>query len=521
MRAVVIGAGIGGLAAAIELARQGIETRGLERGPPVGGKMREVRVAGQPIDGGPTVLTLRAVFDELFAAAGARLDDHVRLRPMEVLARHAWEDGSRLDLFAEVERTAEAIGSFASAADVRGSREFCAYSGRIWEWVQGPFVREARPRLPGLVASLGLRGIRGMREVDWHRTMWRAICEFFPDPRLRQLFGRYATYYGASPFEAPATLNLIAHVERSGVWTVDGGMFRLAEAMAGLGRRLGVEIRCDAAVTGIEAEGGRVRGVRLAGGERVAADVVIANVDVWALAGGLFGEAAARAVDAPAERRRSLSALTWSMVARTEGFPLTRHSVFFSRDYRAEFDDLFARRRLPAEPTVYVCAQDRGGDVAGAGPADGASERVFCLVNAPARGGEGYFERAEIERCERATFGLLERCGLRIERSPAATVTTTPDGFARLCPATGGAIYGAATHSWTASLRRGGARTRLRGLYLAGGSVHPGAGVPMVTLSGRFAAQAAAADLASTRRSRVGATPGGTSTPSATTGASG
>lgn len=520
MRALVIGAGIGGLAAAIELARLGFETSVLEQAPTIGGKMREVRVAGQPIDGGPTVLTLREVFDELFADAGARLEEHVQLRPMEVLARHAWQDGSRLDLFAEVERTADAIGSFASAADVRGYRRFCEHTARIWERVKGPFVRDHRPTLPRLVGSLGLRGLRGLLEVDWHRPMWRAICEFFPDPRLRQLFGRYATYYGSSPFEAPATLNLIAHVERSGVWTVDGGMFRLAEAMAGLARRLGVEIRCGAAVTGIEAAAGRARGVTLAGGERVAADVVIANVDAWALAGGLFGEAAARAVDAPPRGRRSLSALTWSLVARTEGFGLTRHSVFFSRDYQAEFDDLFARRRLPAEPTVYVCAQDRGGDAAGAGPADGASERIFCLVNAPARGGEGYFERAEIERCESATFGLLERCGLRIERRPSAMVTTTPDEFARLCPATGGAIYGATTHSWTASLARGGARTRLMGLYLAGGSVHPGAGVPMVTLSGRFAAQVAALDLASTRRSRAGATRGGTSTRSATTGAS-
>ena len=517
----MVGAGIGGLAAAIELARQGALVTVVERASAVGGKMREISVGGQAIDGGPTVLTMRTVFEELFAAAGERLEDHVRLRPMEVLARHGWQDGSRFDLFADVERTAEAIGAMASAADVRGYREFCAHTARIWERVQGPFVKNHRPTLPSLVGSLGLRGMRGILTIDWHRTMWRAICEFFRDPRLRQLFGRYATYYGSSPFEAPATLNLIAHVERSGVWTVDGGMYRLAEAMAGLARRLGATIRCGAQVTAIEASGGRASGVILAGGERIPADAVIVNADAWALAAGLLGPVAARAVDAPPTDRRSLSAITWSLVGRAQGFPLVRHAVLFSRDYAAEFDDLFARRRPPVEPTVYVCAQDRSGDAEGAGVAEGASERLFCLINAPARGGEGYFQRSEIERCEEATFGVLARCGLTIERQAAATAITTPDDFARLFPATAGAIYGAATHSWMAPVARGGARTRLPGLYLAGGSVHPGAGVPMVTLSGRFAAQIAAADLASTRRSQTGATRGGTSTRSATTGESG
>ncbi|MBK8263069.1 MAG: phytoene desaturase [Nannocystis sp.] len=520
-RVIVVGAGIGGLAAAIELGRRGVEVVLLERAKHVGGKMRQIEVGGRSIDAGPTVLTMRAIFEGLFERAGARLEDHVTLRPMSVLARHAWQDGSRLDLFADVDATAAAIGDFASAADVRGYRKFCEHTAQIWKKVQGPFVHSRRPTLPSLVGSLGLRGMRGILEVDWHRSMWRALGEFFQDPRLRQLFGRYATYYGSSPFEAPATLNLIAHVEQSGVWTVDGGMFALAQAMAGLAGRCGVTIRCEAEVEAISARAGRVSGVRLRGGEQIAADVVIVTADAWALAGGLFGAEAAKAVKAPPTSQRSLSALTWSMVARTRGFPLTRHCVFFSRDYAAEFDDLFGRGRLPGEPTVYVCAQDRGGDAAGEGVSEGAEERLFCLVNAPARGGAGAFPRAEIERCERATFGLLQRCGLEITQSEQATARTTPDDFARLFPATAGAIYGAATHSWSSSLARTGSTTRLPGLLLAGGSVHPGAGVPMVTLSGCFAAESAAEALASTRRSPTGGTRGGTSTRSATTDASG
>jgi 1-hydroxycarotenoid 3,4-desaturase len=182
--------------------------------------------------------------------------------------------------------------------------------------------------------------------------------------------------------------------------------------------------------------------------------------------------------------------------------------VFFSRDYEAEFDDLFRHARVPREPTVYVCAQDRlHDDAAPDGP-----ERLLCLINAPADGDHAAYGAEEIESCADRTFEFLERCGLRVRRTPDATVTTTPAQFARLFPATGGALYGQASHGWQASFRRPGSRTRLPGLYLAGGSAHPGAGVPMAAISGRLAATRLLRDLASTSPWRLAVTSGGTST---------
>ncbi|TXN02077.1 CrtD protein, partial [Methylobacterium sp. WL103] len=209
----------------------------------------------------------------------------------------------------------------------------------------------------------------------------------------------------------------------------------------------------------------------------------------------------------PAER--SLSAVTFCLNARTVGFPLAHHTVFFSNDYRAEFDAI-RRGRLPADPTTYVCAQDRVGDAAPDGP-----ERLLCLVNAPAVG-ERRFTKPEIDACETTMRARLAVCGLTI--AAAETATTTPAGFATLFPATGGALYGRASHGWSATFKRMGARTRLPGLYLAGGSVHPGPGVPMAAQSGRIAADTLLADRraarpVSTRRSPATATSGGTSTP--------
>lgn len=481
----------------------------------VGGKMRQVCVAGQSIDAGPTVLTMRWVFEGLFADAGRSLHEHVTLRPLQTLARHAWQDGARLDLFADVERSAAAIAAFAGAGEARGFREFCRHTAAIYEQVSGPFIGAARPTLPSLVGSLGLRGLGNIFKIDFHRSMWKALGDYFKDPRLRQLFARYATYYGSDPFTAPATLNLIAHVEQQGVWVVEGGMFGLARAMEALARALGVEVRCDAEVAEVVAHAGKVRGVVLTSGEALAADAVVVNADIQALADGRFGEVAAAAVKAPPVARRSLSALTWTAVAQVQGWPLRRHNVCFSRDYAAEFADL-AAGRLPAEPTVYVCAQDR--DEA---PDDGARQRLLILVNAPPRGGEGRFSPPEIDACQSATFHLLRRCGLDVTLEPSASSLTTPNEFAAMFPGTGGALYGSATRGWTDSLTRHAARTRLAGLYLAGGSVHPGAGVPMATLSGRYAAQSVCEDLASTGAWRPAGTAGGTSTRSATTAASG
>ena len=516
-RATVVGGGVGGLACAIDLARRGVAVTVLERAEAVGGKMRQVSVAGQSIDAGPTVLTMRWVFEGLFADAGASLSEQLTLRPLHTLARHAWQDGSRLDLFADVERTAEAIAGFAGAAEARGYRAFCKYTEAIYKQVAGPFIASTRPTLPGLVGSLGPGGLRGVLKIDFYRSMWRALGDFFADPRLRQLFGRYATYYGSDPFTAPATLNLIAHVEQAGVWGVEGGMIEVARAMERVARGLGVEVRCGAEVGEIAAHAGKVRGVVLRDGEAIAADAVIVNGDVQAVAQGDFGAVSAAAVKAPSVTRRSLSAITWAAVAEARGVPLLRHNVFFSRDYAAEFADLRAGR-LPGEPTVYICAQDRGDmdDPGAAGP-----QRMLILVNAPPRGGEGRFVASEMDACRRTTLQLLKRCGLDVKLDPSASSVTTPNEFAAMFPGTGGALYGAATRGWTDSLTRHAARTRLSGLYLAGGSVHPGAGVPMAALSGRYAARSVCEDLASTAGWRPVGIVGGTSTRSATTVASG
>lgn len=507
-RVTVIGAGIGGLVAALELAVQGLEVTLVERTATPGGKMREISVNGARLDAGPTVLTMRWVFEEIFAAAGTSLSQHLDLHPAHILARHAWNDRDRLDLFADIARSADAIGQFAGPEEARGYLAFCTRAASIYRALERSFIRASQPTPASLVRHAGLGGLGDLWGIAPFSSLWGELGRTFKDARLRQLFGRYATYCGSSPFQAPATLMLIAHVEQEGVWLVEGGMQRIAEAIASLAQARGATLRYATEATAVLVDAGRASGVRLAGGEILSSDAVIVNADTSAIADGLLGDPAAQALPLPSASVRSLSAVTWALTASTEGFPLSRHNVFFSGNYRAEFDSLFRHGRLPSEPTVYVCAQDRDGRTSA--QRDGP-ERLFCLVNAPALGDSRPLTPTEIEQCTERSFGLLQRCGLRVHRTREATVVMTPTGFNDLYPGTGGALYGQATHGWKASFRRPAARTGLPGLYLAGGSVHPGAGVPMAALSGRMASACLLADLASTVRSVRVAMPGGIS----------
>ena len=504
-RVVVIGAGTAGLAAALTLAARGLDVTVVERAERPGGKMREVAIGARGIDSGPTVFTMRWVFDELFAELGETLENHVTLRPLDILARHAWSSGARLDLFADEARSMDAIGDFSGRADADGYRAFCADAKKIFDVLKSPFICAPAPSMTALLRSSGFRDLTAIKPFQ---TMWKALGGYFADPRLQQLFGRYATYCGSSPFLAPATLMLVAHVESAGVWMVEGGMYRLAAALAGLAIERGARIRYGAEVARVITESGEVAAVGLSDGERIAADAVIATADVGAIAQGLFGGEAVKASAGYPEAARSLSAMTWSCVAQARGFPLLRHNVFFSRDYRVEFESLSNQRRMPTEPTVYVCAQDRDDTATTLETA----ERLFILINAPAIGDRHRFEPAEVEQCAQRTFGVLERCGLSLETRPEMMQVTTPTDFNRLFPGTGGALYGRSSHGWMASFQRPGARTKLPGLFLAGGSAHPGPGVPMAALSGRMAAASVIEDLDSTARSRTTAMPGGMST---------
>jgi 1-hydroxycarotenoid 3,4-desaturase len=484
MTTVVIGAGIGGLSAAIALAAAGEPVTVLERQDAVGGKLRPVMINGEAYDGCATVMTMRWVFEELFALAGADFTSACPMTKLETYARHYWSGGACLDLHAERAVSIEAIKRFAGKGEAEAYSLFMENARAIHDSLKQPFLKNQRPSLIRMMAQMPLKQLV---RVNPYESLWTALRKQFTDRRLVQLFARYATYCGSSPFDAPATLMLIAHVEAEGVWRIDGGMAQLPKAMQTLAEKSGVKFIFNAHVEKIERESAHFSVRFDQGGQAFTCNKIVINADPTAVASGLFGQGLSSAADRVEERNRSFSGISWCGKIGMGGPALSHHTVFFSDDYETEFKQL--SQRLPDDPTVYVCDQGHG--------------RKQVLINAPAKGVMTAIEsRHSIAR-------RLAACGAEIDVHATVGVTHHPQDFAQLYPATYGALYGRALNTWNATFLRPQARTRIPGLYLAGGATHPGPGVPMAALSGMRAAEALLQDRASTKPFRKMAIAGG------------
>jgi phytoene desaturase len=480
---VVIGSGIGGLSAAIYLAAAGREVIVLEQAGQVGGKMGEFRQAGFRWDTGPSLITMRGVFEDLFALAGRRLEDYLDLQSVEPITRCFFSDGTRLDLSRDLPRMLEQLAAFGPAEAV-GYQAFLAYAARLYRITSPIFIYDQPPRL----ASLRKVSISDALRFDGLRTMSQAIQGFVSSPQLRQVLGMFATYVGASPYLAPATLNVIAHVELSqGVWYPQGGIYRIAQAYARLAAELGVEIRTGCRVQSIVVSQGCARAVRLASGEILPASAVVANLDVATVYDQLL----------PPERRflrrkrllermpPSCSAFVMLLGVRGEHPQLAHHNEFFSSDYPREFDQIFSQGVPPAEPTLYVSITSK------TTPQDAPSgcENWFVQINVPALSPAWDWQARALDYAALA-LDLLAQRGVDIRRKLVYQKLITPVDLQDWTGARRGALYGASSNNRWAAFRRPHNRCPdLSGLYFAGGTAHPGGGVPMVTLSGRVASQ--------------------------------
>jgi len=484
---VVIGAGMGGLSAAIHLASAGRRVIVLEQNAAVGGKMGEFRQDGFRWDTGPSVITMRPVLEDLFSSTGRKLEEYLELQAVEPLTRYFYPDGVRIDATRDLPRMLAQIEKM-DEGDVEGYLNFLAYAARLHR-ITGPvFIYDQPPRLDSFLKVSPL----DIPRVDGLRSMHQAQRAFVRSPHLQQLLGRFATYVGASPYLAPATLNVIAHVElNQGVWYPRGGIYRLAEAYAQLAQELGVEIRTHCPVEAIEVAGGRVSGVRLRDGRRLPAAAVIANIDVATVYEKLLPPLPAVRTRLKKLERQEPSCSGFALLLGVRGLhpELAHHNIFFSSDYRGEFEQIFADGRPPNEPTIYVAITSRST------PEDAPEgcENWFVLVNAPALGDSWDWEKETQAYGKRIVDTLAQVIARHAsETAPALRDSLlvkqilTPADIARLTGARRGALYGASSNSRWAAFRRSHNRcAEVRGLYFAGGTTHPGGGVPMVTLSGK------------------------------------
>ncbi len=489
-RVAIIGAGIGGLTAALELAGAGCEVSVYEAGPRVGGKAGVAEHDGVTFDTGPSVVTLPHVFDAPLRAVGSSLSEAIELLRPDPATRYHFADGAVLDVRADPAEARREVAATLGEAAAAEWDAFLAYAADIWASAAPWFVEGDAPT-PGHLMRILPAAVWHLPRIDALRTMDGALARRITDERLRVLFQRFATYNGSDPRRAPATLHCIAHVEiTAGVYGVRGGLHALPEALAHAARAAGVAVHLGAPVRGLEVRGGRVVGLDVEGQGAVSVDAVVCNADVSHLTGDLL----------PPKTRTSLprhpvpSMSGWTGVLRARRRPADvrpAHAVLFPARYAAEFEDIFDAGRPPVEPTVYLCAQEKAH--ARAGWAD--HEPLFVMANAPPLPEGPVPEEHGAHPLREVVLRRLRSAGL-IDEDDDVVWERSPAGLARQFPGTRGAIYGAASNDPFAAFRRPPNRAgQPTGLYLASGSAHPGGGVPLCGLSGRAAARALLHDL--------------------------
>ncbi len=482
---VVIGAGVGGLAVSARLAAAGRRVVLCEQADVVGGKLGVHRVDGFSFDTGPSLVTLPYALDDLLTATGVDRRDVLDLRRLDPVARYRFGDGTWFDAPAGVGEFENAVEAM-RPGNARQWRAFYERAGRIWDATRGPFLESPLAGAWDLVKQ-SVR-INDLRTIAPHRTLRSLAASYLDDPRLVSFVDRYATYTGSDPRRAPAALASVVYAERHfGAWYVDGGLRRIADVLLERCLTLGVEVRTGCDVVEVMVHHGRAVGVVLADGSRIDAATIVANADA--------AELYERLVPPGPERHRAQRALR-RCEPSLSGFvvclgvagptPVTaHHTVLFPERYDDEFDAIFGASPKPVDdPTIYI-----------SNPADDAvrppgHEAWFVLVNAPRHcslgdGADGVDWRAE-GRAEAYADRLMRRLGERgidIGAEVVVREIRSPADLEERTRTAGGSIYGTSSNGPRSAFLRPTNRSAIPGLFLVGGSSHPGGGLPLVLLS--------------------------------------
>ena len=492
-RVVVVGAGLGGLAAAARLAASGHGVTVVEQSDTVGGKLGRFARDGHVFDTGPSLVTLPQVYRDLFAATGGPLEDAVDLVRLDPAVAYRFADGTRLAMPGRPEAVPGALDDVLGAGAGAQWAALQARAADMWRISEGPFLRSPL-RGAATLARLARNPADVAGIAPW-QTLRGLGARHLRDPRLRTLLDRYATYSGSDPRRVPAVLASVSYVEQAfGSWYVRGGLHRLAEAVAARTTERGAVVRTGRAVRRVVVEGGRAAGVELADGETLRADVVVSGADAAALYRDLL----------PVDRRtRAVRGALRSATPSLSGFvlllalsgrtpDLAHHTVLFPSDYDAEFDAVFgtggsagAPGPVP-DPTVYVSAPDD--------PVlrpDEDSESWFVLVNAPRHDpddGVDWTAGGLAERYADRVLDVMAARGLDVRDRVRWRVVRTPADLERETGSVGGSIYGTSSNGARAAFLRPGNASPVPGLFLVGGSAHPGGGLPLVALSAEIVA---------------------------------
>lgn len=483
-KALIIGAGIAGIASAIRLAVKGYQVEVYEANSYPGGKLSQFEQGAYRFDAGPSLFTMPQYVDELFELAGKNPPDYFRHQRLDTVCKYFYEDGTRLTAYADADRFDDEIQQ--QTGEPAGAiKHYLNNSSRIYSITNHVFLERSLHRLKTYLRRDTFNSILRFGKIDAFRSMHKANLDFFKDKRVVQFFDRYATYNGSNPYTAPATLNVIPHLEQHfGAYFPEGGMYSITSCLVKLAGSLGVKFHYNKPIAEIVLEGHKVKGIRTNDGI-IEGDIVISNMDIWFTYHKLLSAYPKLHPQKILNQERSSSALIFYWGIRGQFKELDLHNIFFSADYEAEFDHIWRQKDICRDPTIYlnISSKYKPDD------APESCENWFVMINVPANTGQDW--DALIVEARRNILNKLSRLlGKAISPLIANESVFDPRSIESRTASYQGSLYGTSSNSqFAAFLRHANKSSKIKGLYFCGGSVHPGGGIPLCLLSAKIVSE--------------------------------
>ncbi|MHB8206358.1 1-hydroxycarotenoid 3,4-desaturase CrtD [Mucilaginibacter sp.] len=480
-KALIIGAGIAGIATAIRLAVKGYSVEVFEANSYPGGKLSEFEKDGFRFDAGPSLFTMPQYVDELFKLADKNPSDYFQYQKLDVLCKYFYADGTKLTAYADADKfeqeVSKSIGETTSAIE-----QYTANSRKIYNITNHVFLEQSLHRIKTFLSWSTIKSIFQIRQIDAMRTMHAANQSFFNDERMVQFYDRYATYNGSNPYSAPATLNVIPHIEQHfGAYFPKGGMYSITTSLVKLAESLGVKFNYNSRVDEIILERQTATGIRVKDG-LIEADIVISNMDVWFTYHQLLRSHPALFPKKILSQERSSSALIFYWGINKQFPKLDLHNIFFSADYKAEFDHIWQQKNIYDDPTVYlnISSKYKTDD------APHGCENWFVMINVPSNSGQNWNKLIADAR-KNIIAKLNKLLGEDVSQLVISECILDPRDIENRTSSYQGSIYGTSSNSQLAAfLRHANKSSKINNLYFCGGSVHPGGGIPLCLLSAKI-----------------------------------
>ncbi len=483
MKVAIIGAGIGGIATAVRLRVQGHEVTVFEANSYLGGKLSEFDLSGYRFDAGPSLFTMPEFVTELFTLAGKNASDYFEYERLDIITHYFYEDGTRLHAYAKPEKFAQEVAQ-KLGEKAENVLFFLKKSKEKYDLTGDIFLRRSLHKISSFLNKETLWCILNAYKLDAFRTMNVANESLFSNPKMVQLFNRYATYNGSDPWQTPATLNIIPHLEFGvGAFFPKKGMFSITQSLVDLAKDLGVNFVLNAKVEEILIEKNkskkRVKGIKV-NGENKAFDLIVSNMDIVNAYKKLLPTEPQPAKILNQPKSSSALIFYWGI---KQVFPaLGLHNIFFSADYKTEFEHIFKHQDIYHDPTVYIniTSKNKPDD------APAHCENWFTMINVPNHSGQDW-DKLIAEARENILTKLSRMLGTDIRQHIEIEAVLDPRTIESKTSSSQGALYGNSSNNrYAAFLRHANFSSDISNLYFCGGSVHPGGGIPLAISSAKI-----------------------------------